>query len=58
MLETQTLAAYIVTNRIESVPEDQLGGESRFRHRLRLDTYGHYPKHANAIRKWRHVTGD
>ncbi len=38
---------------IEGVPEDQLGGDTRFRHRLRLDTYGHYPKHANAIEKWR-----
>ena len=38
---------------IEGVPEDQLGGDTRFRHRLRLDTYGHYPKHANAIKEWR-----
>lgn len=38
---------------IESVPDDQLGGETRFRRRLRLDTYGHYPKHASAIRRWR-----
>jgi hypothetical protein len=38
---------------IESTPDDQLGSETRFRHRLRLDTYGHYPKHAEAIRKWR-----
>jgi hypothetical protein len=38
---------------IEGVPEDQLGGDTRFRHRLRLDTYGHYPKHASAIRQWR-----
>ena len=38
---------------IEGVPEDQLAGDTRFRHRLRLDTYGHYPKHANAIKKWR-----
>jgi hypothetical protein len=38
---------------IEGVPEDQLGGDTRFRHRLRLDTYGHYPKHAGAIREWR-----
>jgi hypothetical protein len=35
---------------IEGVPEDQLGGDTRFRHRLRLDTYGHYPKHASAIK--------
>lgn len=38
---------------IEGVPEDQLGGDTRFRHRVRLDTYGHYPKHANAIKTWR-----
>src|SRR6185369_13071519 len=38
---------------IEGVPENQLGGDTRFRHRLRLDTYGHYPKHADAIHKWR-----
>lgn len=40
---------------LESVPEDQLGSETRFRRRLRLDTYGHYPKHARAIRSWRTV---
>jgi DinB family protein len=38
---------------IESVPEIQITGETRFRRRLRLDTYGHYPKHARAIRAWR-----
>ena len=38
---------------IESAPEDQLSGDTRFRHRLRLDTYGHYPKHTAAITKWR-----
>jgi hypothetical protein len=38
---------------IAGVPEDQLGGDTRFRHRLRLDTYGHYPKHAHAITQWR-----
>jgi hypothetical protein len=38
---------------LQIVPEDQFIGESRFRHRLRLDTYSHYPKHAEAIRKWR-----
>jgi hypothetical protein len=27
--------------------------ETRFRRRLRLDTYGHYPIHARAIRRWR-----
>jgi hypothetical protein len=38
---------------IESVPDDQLGSKTRFRHRLRLDTYSHYMKHAAAIRRWR-----
>jgi hypothetical protein len=38
---------------LESAPEDQLGGDSRLRRRLRLDTYSHYPTHAQAIRKWR-----
>ncbi len=38
---------------VKSVPEEHLTGESRFRRRLRLDTYGHYPKHARAIRGWR-----
>jgi len=38
---------------IEKAPEEQLRGETRFRRRLRLDTYGHYPIHAAAVRTWR-----
>jgi hypothetical protein len=38
---------------IHGVSEDQLTSGSRFRHRLRLDTYSHYPGHAEAIREWR-----
>ena len=38
---------------IQRAPEDQLSRESRFRRRLRLDAYGHYPLHAEAIRRWR-----
>ena len=38
---------------VEGAPEDQLRSETRFRRRLRNDTYGHYPIHAAAIRKWR-----
>jgi len=38
---------------IESVPEEQFRTETPFRHRLRLDSYSHYPKHADAIRRWR-----
>jgi len=42
---------------LESVPENQFRTETRFRHRLRLDTYSHYPKHAQAIRRWREKGG-
>jgi hypothetical protein len=38
---------------IQSAPEHQVISETRFRHRLRLDTYSHYPLHAAAIRQWR-----
>jgi hypothetical protein len=38
---------------IQSVPEDQFTRETRFRRRLRLDTYSHYPIHTEAIREWR-----
>jgi hypothetical protein len=38
---------------IQSVPEEQFTRETRFRHRLRLDTYSHYAEHAKAIREWR-----
>jgi len=38
---------------IGNAPKEALKPESRFRRRLRLDTYGHYPKHARAIRDWR-----
>ena len=38
---------------IQSAPEDQFARETRFRRRLRLDTYHHYPQHAEAIRRWR-----
>jgi DinB superfamily len=38
---------------LNGAPDGQLTAETRFRRRLRLDTYGHYPKHARAIRQWR-----
>ncbi len=40
---------------LESVPEEFLDSKMRFRHRLRMDTYSHYPKHAAAIRRWRQI---
>lgn len=38
---------------VAATPESELAGGARFRRRLRLDTFGHYPKHTAAIRKWR-----
>ena len=38
---------------VRRLPESALSSESRTRRRLRLDTYGHYPTHAQAIRRWR-----
>jgi hypothetical protein len=38
---------------VQSAPEEQFTKETRFRRRLRLDTYSHYPIHTQAIREWR-----
>ena len=38
---------------ITGVPDEQFRSETRFLRRLRLDTYGHYPKHSRAIWAWR-----
>lgn len=38
---------------VKTAPEDQLASDTSFRRRLRLDTYGHYLLHAQAIREWR-----
>jgi hypothetical protein len=38
---------------LQSAPEEQLATETRFRRRIRLDTYSHYPIHAKAILAWR-----
>lgn len=38
---------------LQDVPEEQFTRETRFRHRLRLDTYSHYLLYAKAIREWR-----
>jgi hypothetical protein len=37
---------------VRRAPEELFARETRFRRRLRLDAYGHYPKHAKAIRLW------
>jgi len=38
---------------VAAAPEELFTRETRFRRRLRFDTYGHYPVHAGAIRAWR-----
>jgi hypothetical protein len=38
---------------INTTPEELFTRETRFRRRLRLDTYSHYPIHARAIQEWR-----
>ena len=53
LLRRQAAVHRQVVRLIERAPEDELASGSRFRRRLRLDTYGHYPKHAEAIRRWR-----
>ena len=40
-----------------STPEEQFTQETRFRRRLRLDTYSHYPIHTKAIQEWRQQVG-
>jgi len=37
---------------VQGVPEAEFVGDTRFRRRLRLDTYHHYPGHAETIRTW------
>jgi hypothetical protein len=42
---------------LATVPESWFATETRFRHRLRLDTWGHYPEHTEAILSWRQERG-
>ena len=42
---------------IHGAPEEPFTRETRFRHRLRLETYSHYTLHANMIRDWRQRSG-
>ena len=38
---------------VRHAPAELFTRETRFRRRLRLDTYGHYPIHTRGIRAWR-----
>lgn len=44
----ERLVAYVA-----SAPDELTVSDTPFRKRLRLDTYGHYPLHAKALRAWR-----
>lgn len=38
---------------LRSIQPERLKGNAKFAHRLRLDTYGHYPIHTADISRWR-----
>jgi hypothetical protein len=42
---------------VQGAPDEQFTQETRFRHRLRLETYSHYTLHAGLIRDWRQRSG-
>lgn len=42
---------------LETAPEELFTRETRWRHRLRLDTYSHYPIHTRHIQEWRERRG-
>ena len=42
-----------LVNFLQDAPEELFTSETRFRRRLRLDTYSHYPEHRRAIWEWR-----
>jgi hypothetical protein len=43
---------------VQNAADEQFMEETRFRHRLRMDTYSHYPIHARAIQEWRQTMSD
>lgn len=42
---------------VRAAPDEQIATETRFRRRIRLDTYSHYPIHTRAIHEWREAQG-
>ena len=40
-------------NYIRKAPQEQITTETRFRRRIRYDSYSHYPEHTEAILAWR-----
>lgn len=46
-----------VIDTVQSAPEEQFARETRYRRRLRFDTYHHYTEHAKMIEEWRERSG-
>lgn len=42
---------------LNAVPQHHYMTETRFRRRLRLDTYSHYAEHGRQVAAWRQATG-
>ncbi|MBM3947941.1 MAG: DinB family protein [SAR202 cluster bacterium] len=42
---------------IGTLPEQHFAYDRPFRHRIRLDTYGHYPEHTGSFLAWRKKRG-
>lgn len=42
---------------VAAAPDEQIVTDTRFRRRIRLDAYSHYPIHTTAIREWREREG-
>ncbi len=42
---------------VAAAPDEQIATDTRYRRRIRLDAYGHYPIHTAAIREWREREG-
>jgi hypothetical protein len=57
VLQRQAETHRLLVDLVAAVPEEQITRETRFRRRLRYDTYSHYPEHAAAIRDWRQARG-
>lgn len=53
VLQNQAQTHRRLLDYLKEVPEEAFARETRFRRRLRLDTYRHYAEHAEHIRRWR-----
>jgi hypothetical protein len=53
ILEQSEMTHHRLIAFISKAPEEMFTTETRFRRRIRLDTYSHYPQHTRAILAWR-----